>query len=166
MIKLYPETLNANILKSSFGTYPVSNSFPKLFLCSIGYFVVIWCSDFEFLWILVLIASLVDFIRVKGAGVLYLGMVKNKFDSFFDRGLWYLPDTFYGIKKILLLANFIAFLNLENTYNNIMRANFKCSFPKMAIFKIQNLSPPTFFDLEVYKLVHIISRYILRDCTT
>ena len=39
-----------------------------------------------------------------------------------------------------------------------MHANFKRSFPKIAIFKTQNQSeyPPTFFELEVYKLVQMI----------
>ena len=85
--------------------------------------------------------------NLRGLGVLDIGMVKNEFDTYqmlFTESKNIAPNQCYWL------------FNVENTYNNIMRTNFKCNFPEMAILKIKNLSPPTFFELEVYKLVHMI----------
>ena len=54
----------------------------------------------------------------------------------------------------------------ENTYNYITRTNFKANFPKMAKFEFQNLSPPTFFEINVYNLVDVTFRSILREFIT
>ena len=53
----------------------------------------------------------------------------------------FLPD-----QKILFLAEVIEFQNLDNTGNNITRANFKRNFPKMNIF----------WNIKIYLLLHFI----------
>ena len=60
--------------------------------------------------------------------------------------------NFLWNQKILLLAQEIGFLNLENTYNYITRAIFNRDYLKMYFFELKNLSSPTFFDLEIYEL--------------
>ena len=63
----------------------------------------------------------------------------------------------------MFIAKVIAFFISENTYNYIMRANFKRNFPKMTKLKIENLSSPKFFKLKIYNLVDNILRSILRE---
>ena len=61
----------------------------------------------------------------------------------FDRRVFQLPGTSYGLKKSFL-ANVIAFSNFENTYDYTGRVNFNPDSPKMnlKIYLILKLSHP------------------------
>ena len=50
--------------------------------------------------------------------------------------------------NILILAGFIAFSKLQNTYNYLAAARFTCDYLKILNFDTKNLSPPTVFELE------------------
>ena len=50
--------------------------------------------------------------------------------------------------KILILAGFIAFSKLQNTYNYLAAARFTRDYLKILNFDTKNLSPPTVFELE------------------
>ena len=82
-------------------------------------------------------------------GISDLGMGKIEFVAVFDRRQCKLPDVFYGIKKILIVAKVITFLNPENTYNYIKRANFNRDFLKMVNFDTKIDTSPTFLLVEV-----------------
>ena len=55
-----------------------------------------------------------------------------------------------------MLAGFIAFSKLQNTYNYLAAACFTCDYLKILNFDTKNLSPPTVFELETWNLAVIL----------
>ena len=58
--------------------------------------------------------------------------------------------NFFRYEKILFLAKVIEFLNRENTYNYIMRANFNRDFP---IFSVKSLLLLQFLKYSLLNLI-------------
>ena len=86
---------------------------------------------------------------IGGLGVFDLGMVRVGFDVVFSGGKCKLPNAFCGIKRILIVAGVIAFLNPENINNCIVRANFNCNFLGMVNFDTEIDTSPKFSLMEV-----------------
>ena len=78
----------------------------------------------------------IKFLWLRGQGGFDLAKVEIEFSIVSNRGECQIPDAFYWIKKILILAIVIEFQNLENTGNYTTRKNFKRKNFKMDIFGI------------------------------